>query len=109
MVIKIDQLRRMGPSELIEVQKDVENVIREKREAATEEFKQQIYEQARALGLDIHSLFDSKRRGPKVGKAGIKYRDPRNPENVWSGRGRPAKWLAAYLEKGKKKEDFLVQ
>ncbi len=47
-------------------------------------------------------------RGGKSG-AVVKYRDPANPENTWSGKGRPARWLQAYLDAGKKKESFLVR
>lgn len=38
----------------------------------------------------------------------VKYRDPAQPENTWSGRGRPARWLAAYLKQGKKLDAFKV-
>jgi DNA-binding protein H-NS len=39
----------------------------------------------------------------------VKYRDPKNPENTWTGRGRPPRWLAAAMKGGKaKKEDFLI-
>jgi hypothetical protein len=38
-----------------------------------------------------------------------KYRDPKNPENTWTGRGRMPRWMAAALKGGKaKKEDFLI-
>ena len=55
---------------------------------------------------------------PKFGKAKkadatstavMKYRDTKNAANEWSGRGRPPKWMQAYLEAGKKKEDFLIK
>ena len=38
----------------------------------------------------------------------VRYRDPANSDNTWSGRGRPARWLQEYLNKGAKKEEFLV-
>jgi len=38
----------------------------------------------------------------------VNYRDPANPENTWSGRGRAAKWLAAYEEQGRSREEFKV-
>jgi DNA-binding protein H-NS len=109
---KIDQYRKMKLEELIEAKNDIEIVITEKREAATNDFKKEMEDRAKALGIDLSSLYGSKRsaRGPKAGSvAAVKYRDPKNPSNTWSGRGRPAKWLAEYLEKGKKKEDFLVE
>jgi DNA-binding protein H-NS len=41
-------------------------------------------------------------------KAEPKYRDPKTGE-TWSGRGRPAGWLKAYMDAGKRKEDFLIK
>lgn len=56
--------------------------------------------------------------GPKFAKpkkaasgttAIAKYRDPKNAANEWSGRGRPPKWMQAYIEAGKQKEEFLIK
>ena len=41
-------------------------------------------------------------------KAEPKYRDPKTGV-TWSGRGRPAAWLKAYIDAGKKKEEFLIK
>ena len=40
-------------------------------------------------------------------KVAAKYRHPKTGEE-WSGRGGMAKWLAAEVKAGKKKEDFLI-
>ena len=40
--------------------------------------------------------------------AETKYRDPKTGE-TWTGRGRPAGWLQAHLDAGRKKEDFLIK
>ena len=47
-------------------------------------------------------------KSKRIGPVGVKYRDPKNPQNTWSGRGRPARWLQDQLDKGKKLEDFTV-
>ena len=54
------------------------------------------------------------RKGPKRGsakaqagtKAAAKYRGPNGEE--WSGRGQTPRWMKPLIEKGKKKEDFLI-
>ena len=39
----------------------------------------------------------------------VKYRDPKNPENTWTGRGRMPRWMVAATKGSKaKKEDFLI-
>lgn len=48
------------------------------------------------------------KKGKKTGVVAPKYRDPADAENQWTGRGKPPRWMAGYLAKGKKKEDFLI-
>lgn len=37
-----------------------------------------------------------------------KYRDPVSNQ-TWSGRGKPPKWMKAYLDANKNKEEFLIK
>jgi len=48
-------------------------------------------------------------RSPNAGrKVEPKYRNPANPAETWTGRGKPPRWLAAELSNGKSKDDFLI-
>jgi len=49
------------------------------------------------------------RAGRKLGKVAPKYRNPANPKETWTGRGKQPLWLAAATAKGKKVEDFLIK
>ena len=42
-------------------------------------------------------------------KLAPKYRDPNNPLQTWTGRGKQPRWLRAQLRSGKKLDDFLVK
>jgi DNA-binding protein H-NS len=44
-----------------------------------------------------------------LGKVAPKYRNPANPKETWTGRGKQPRWLAAHTTKGKKLEDFLIK
>jgi hypothetical protein len=57
---------------------------------------------AREAGFDTHELF-GRGRGGKGGKVPPKYRDPKNPANTWTGRGRKPRWLAAATKRDKAK------
>lgn len=48
----------------------------------------------------------SKRAGVKVAP---KYRNPANPKETWTGRGRQPRWMAAQVKAGKKPEEFLIK
>jgi len=38
-----------------------------------------------------------------------KYRNPKNPQETWAGRGKQPRWLTAQLRAGKKLDDFLIR
>jgi DNA-binding protein H-NS len=38
-----------------------------------------------------------------------KYRNPKDPQETWAGRGKQPRWLAAQLRAGKKLDDFLIR
>src|SRR5512132_3339752 len=42
------------------------------------------------------------------GKAVQKYRNPDNPAETWSGRGRPPKWVQAALDQGQTLADLAI-
>jgi DNA-binding protein H-NS len=48
-------------------------------------------------------------KGRKLGKVEAKYRNPANAKETWAGRGKPPRWMAAEIAKGKKIEDFLIK
>ena len=37
-----------------------------------------------------------------------KYRDPANPDQTWAGRGQAPRWLVAYENQGRKRDDLLI-
>lgn len=45
----------------------------------------------------------------KLGKVPPKYRNPANPTETWTGRGKQPRWLAAYTTKGRKVDEFLIK
>lgn len=72
---------------------------------------------ARSQGYAIHELIDAALAPPpvkgaakrrKASKVAVKYRDPRNRRNTWSGRGRMPRWLAERTKRGESATDFLV-
>src|SRR5262249_33492269 len=104
--------RKMSLEELIQARDIIIGLIGEKQAAAREQFKAEVLEKARLLGIDPVSLFGSTRavRGPsKRGDVTAKYRDPADPSNTWSGRGRMATWLQHYVAAGRSKDEFLVK
>lgn len=68
---------------------------------------------AKAEGYTIAELFGGAKAaagGKTAGrKVPPKYRNPANPKETWTGRGKQPRWLAEQVKKGKKVEDFLIK
>jgi len=100
-------LEKMSYAELAKMQADIERLKVEKQNAERATLRQRLTDMAKQAGFEIQDLFGRGRKGK--GSVAPKYRDPNNPENTWTGRGRPPRWLAAATKGGKaKKEDFLI-
>lgn len=69
--------------------------------------KMRLEERLHKIGLAEKAIrFHRKRRPyPPVRP---KYRNPKNPAETWSGRGRLPRWLRPQLRGGRKLDDFLI-
>jgi DNA-binding protein H-NS len=97
----------MSFSELAQMEVRIARLKIEKQNAERSELRERIVAMAKEHGFEISELFGKGRKGK--GTVAVKYRDPKNPENTWTGRGRMPRWLAAATKGGKaKREDFLA-
>ena len=80
-----------------------------RRDARKRETMDTIRELARSIGADVRFL-ETETAGPSGRRAPVpvKYRNPADPEQAWSGRGAHPKWLRALLEQGRSIEEFRV-
>jgi DNA-binding protein H-NS len=105
---KLPDLEKLSYAELQEVIRNAQQLLAEKQSVAKNELKESFIAQAREHGISLEELFGKGRKGGK-GSVAIKYRDPKNPENTWTGRGRMPRWLQAAVDAGKRKESFLIK
>ena len=100
--------------ELLTLKSKVDALIQEKHAGEIAGLRTKLSTAAAALGIPIAELFglraekgevkERKRRQPAP-----KYRNPDDPEQVWTGRGKPPRWLQEKLEAGHEREEFLIQ
>jgi len=105
-------LDSMSLSGLVELQQDIETALKAKREAETSRVLDEIRKMAAGIGLSTDELVQHLRgqhRKPSTGKVPPKYRDPANPANLWSGRGKRPRWLQDYLDGGGTLDDCLIE
>ena len=119
-------LSRLSAKELSSLIRDAQKrkTVVSKRQPITK-VRAQLVKAAQKAGYTINELFGTgapaaaakaprAARGSKVAKTkgskiAPKYRDPANPANTWTGRGKQPRWLAEYTNGGRKVEDFLIQ
>ena len=103
---RVSGIEKMTLIELQALRAEVDRHIMERQAVQKATLRQQLAEMARAKGFALEEVLGVTR---KRGAVPIKYRDPKNPENTWTGRGRTPRWMAAAMKGGRaKKEDFLI-
>ena len=102
------ELEKMSYAELTEMEARIERLKMEKQNSERAAVRKQLMDMAKEHGFDIRELMDGRKKGK--GTVAAKYRDPKNPENTWTGRGRMPRWMVAATRGGKaSKDDFLIK
>lgn len=97
-------LNTLSLSELKALKKDVEKAIgdfeaRKKREALAE-----LEKKAAELGFTVAELLGGKAK--KI--SAPKYRNPADPSQTWTGRGRIPAWMKEFEAAGNSRDDALI-
>ncbi len=103
--INVDKLQL---KELLELEGRVKKAIVIAREREKGEVRQEMMALAAKRGLSIAEILGNGRGSAKGGKVAVKYRNPENMDDTWTGRGRQPKWLVAALKKGARINDFAL-
>src|SRR6185503_3923688 len=91
----------MSYAELSQMQIRIERLKVEKQTA------ERALSMVKEAGFEVKDILG--RSGKGTGSVAIKYQDPQNPQNTWTGRGRMPRWMVAATKGGKvKKEAFLI-
>lgn len=109
--MKKTELATLSLKQLVALQADITPLIEAKRKEEHAALREKLAKMAADADFRLEAILEdqhTKRRTRRLPSAPVKYRDPANHENTWSGRGRPARWLTAYVKAGKKMESFRV-
>ena len=98
----------LSVQELNSVIAEAQSAIETKAEQEKEEVRGELTALAQSRGYTIEDLFPSSGKGKKKAKLPATHRDPNNPANTWTGRGRKPKWMIEALEADASVEDFKV-
>lgn len=114
-----DTLSNMTVEELTDHIAQATAILARKRDDARSAFIEETRRKAESLGLSLNDLI-AEATGKRAGKhtqadkrerrkVAVKYRDPENQENTWTGRGMRPRWLRDKIDAGTTLESFLVE
>lgn len=108
------QLDNLSIEELEQVISDARQRIEEKREEAVARARADIERIAASTGYSLEDLLGmGKSRARAAARAqkpvAEKYRNPRDPSQSWSGRGKRPRWLQDLLQQGATLESLQVR
>lgn len=107
-------LENLSDEQLRELQTHVKDTIDERVRNRLDEYRRIARDAGYELSLTRIGEEGRRRRGRMSGREdrrseiAPKYRNPENPSETWSGRGREPKWIQHQIATGKSKEDFLI-
>ena len=100
-------LEKMNVKELIDMKRRVEVMIVVKQDRERIEVREKIQAMAKEHGFEVSELFTGRGKGGRGKAVGtVKYRNPDDHSQTWSGRGRKPNWIN---EAGGDSERFRVK
>jgi DNA-binding protein H-NS len=87
--MKNGQFEKMGLKELRGLRDRVDEAISVREKEERTQLRAKMAELATKSGFSVEELFGTKRA-----VISIKYRNPQNPGETWTGRGRRPRWIA---------------
>ncbi|MEM9427777.1 MAG: H-NS histone family protein [Pseudomonadota bacterium] len=107
MAAKKLDLDKLSLDELKLLKKDVEKAIANFRKRVRSEAMKEMQAVAKKHGISIDDVLGGGSKTRKA-KAPAKYRNPSDPKQEWSGRGRQPAWFKAAVASGKKPETMEI-
>jgi DNA-binding protein H-NS len=97
-------------SELKGLQAEIEKEIKARQQQDVTKAREQIFAIAHDLGVSVEELLaDGGNKSKSSGiKVQVRYQNPADNAQTWTGRGRQPRWIAEGLAGGKSLDDFRI-
>ena len=101
-------LSKMSLSELKAQRREIDAAIAGYKDRQIAEAKKAIEAVAKDHGVSVKDIYGTGSKRKKA-KAAPKYRNPANPDETWSGKGRQPAWYKAAIAAGASLESMKIQ
>ncbi|BBD80373.1 H-NS family nucleoid-associated regulatory protein [Aerosticca soli] len=107
MAIDLKALNHNQLNELITKAQERQQELRKEKVVT---LREKILEMIKSEGFSFEDIFGSKAKATRRtgGTVAPKYRNPANPEQTWTGRGKRPRWFTEALQSGKKEKDLEI-
>lgn len=104
-----ENIENLSENELADLIANASRELEAKRNGKKRETVLKIKELAASIGMQVDISESEKKPASRKGTTvPVKYRDPGNPKNAWTGRGMKPRWLAALLDQGRNLDEFRI-
>ena len=104
-----DSIENLTEQQLAELIAHASKELEVKRHGKRKDVIAEIKALAASIGMQAEiTEAEAKPASRKGSKVPVKYRDPDNSKNKWTGRGVKPRWLSAYIDQGRSLEEFKV-
>lgn len=105
--MKLDDLKNMSAEQLQDLVIHAQKLLNKHEEDKRKKIIKEIQDLAASADLSVEIKSEGKTPKGKA-KGVIKFRNPEDPRQTWTGRGKRPKWLTDKLDSGRKLEEFAV-
>jgi len=103
-----ENFEKLSEGELRSVIKDAEKALKGREDKKRKDVMVQIKELAASIGVTVEIKEGAKKSGRRGAKVAVKYRNPDNSAETWTGRGITPRWLKELLDNGRDLSEFDV-
>ena len=93
-------LSKMSEKDLAKLSKDIESEIKSREKNKRDAAKKAAEAAAKKHGFSLNELVGGSKPSAKKAAAPAKYKNPGDPSETWSGRGRQPAWFKDAVAKG---------
>ena len=105
-------LSNLSLGDLRNLQEQIKQEMKKREQQEVQKAREQIMAIAQSVGLPLKDLINTNVRAAKSAQGGgsvaVRFRNPDNASQQWTGRGRQPKWVKEWVEGGKSMDKLRV-
>lgn len=101
-------LAKLSEKDLAKLRSDIEKELKSREKTKIVEARKAAEDAAKKHGFSLNDLLGAKKASAKKPAAPPKYKNPADPSQTWSGRGRQPQWYKDAVKAGKSAKSLAI-